>query len=169
MDVKTIAVVQGAPSATVQDVFRTLVDRWRPAIRVAGVIAESHGLADRACSAGFLRDIGSGDVFPIFQDLGRGSTSCHIEGAGLLAAAASVQQDVARGCDLVLLSKFGKLEAAGRGLREAFTAAIDAGIPILTSVSPAQEEAWTRFAAPLFVVLPADAAEIDAWRRAACP
>jgi Protein of unknown function (DUF2478) len=152
--VKMIAVVQGAPGATVQDIFGRLIDRWRPSARVAGVIAESHGLADRACSAGFLRNIGTGELFPIFQDLGPRSTACHLDGASMLPAAEAVRQDIARGCDLVLLSKFGKLEAGNSGLVDAFRAAMEAHVPVLTSVSPAFEGAWAKFAAPLFVTLP---------------
>ena len=158
-----IAVVRGASSTDVQDIFRILIDRLRPAVSVAGVIAESHNLADRACSAGFLRNISNGELFPIFQDLGPGSAACHIDGVGMLAAAQAVQQDIAAGCDLVLLSKFGKLEAAASGLAGAFIAAIEARVPLLTSVSPSFEAAWTKVAAPSFVALPADGAAIEAW------
>src|SRR5580704_7945609 len=138
---RKIAVVQGMPSAQVQELFRTLVDRWQPSTRLAGVIAEDHGLADRACSAGFLRSLGNGERFPIFQDLGPGSKTCHLAGAGALAA-------------------------AGGGLRDAFGAAMEAGVPVLTSVSSGFAAAWQSFAAPLFVVVPADADMIDAWWNA---
>ncbi len=161
--VKCVAVVQGAPDAVVQALFAQLVAEWRPAHRLAGVIAESHGLADRTCSAGHLRSIASGVAFPMFQDLGPGSTACHLAGGGVLVAAEAVRRDIAAGCDLVVLNKFGKLEADGRGLRDAFAAAIEAGCPILTSVSPAFAAAWQEFASPLFVVLPADAARIRDW------
>jgi Protein of unknown function (DUF2478) len=164
--VKPIAVVQGAPGTIVQQIFRDLIEQWRPPARIAGVIAETHGLADRSCSAGFLRNIGTGEQFPIFQDLGPGSTACHLDGGGMLPAAEAVRRDIAAGCDLVLLSKFGKLEAANSGLADAFAAAIEAHVPVLTSVSPAFDAAWAKFAAPLFVALPADPAEIDAWWRA---
>ena len=60
------------------------------------------------------------------------------------------------GSRLVLLSEFGTLEAGGSGLAPAFIGAIEAGIPVLTSVSPAFHAARPRFAAPRFVILPAD-------------
>ncbi len=164
--VQTIAVVRGTSSAQVQDLFRVLVDRWKPSVRLAGLIAESHGLADRACSAGFLRNIATAERFSIFVDLGPGSTTCHLDGTGALIAADAVQRDIRAGCDLVLLSKFGKLEADGKGLLQAFKTAIKAGIPLLTSVSPALEEPWKRIAGPSFAILPADADRIDAWWRA---
>lgn len=81
-------------------------------------------------------------------------------------AADAVRRDIERGCDLVVLSKFGKLEAGGGGLRDAFAAAIDAGVPLLTSVSQNFSVAWEAFAAPLFVVLPADPDRIEQWRLA---
>jgi hypothetical protein len=64
------------------------------------------------------------------------------------------------------LNKFGKLEAAGEGLAGAFKAALDARIPLVTSVSPAFADAWKRFAGRPFVTLPADPIEIDAWWQA---
>ncbi len=66
--VNKIAVVQGAPArrpGTVQ----LVAERWLPSLRLAGVVAEDHGLADRACSAGYLRSLRSGERFQIFQDL----------------------------------------------------------------------------------------------------
>ena len=75
---KKIAVVHGAPSADVQVLFRTLVDRWRRSARLAGVIAEDHGLPDRACTAGYLVSLTNGERFQIFQDLGPGSKGCHL-------------------------------------------------------------------------------------------
>lgn len=167
--VEKIAVVQGAPSAVVQDVFRMLVDRWQPSVSLAGVIAEDHGLPERACAAGYLRNLGDGERFSIFQDLGPGAKTCHLDGDGASAAAAAVRRDIAKGCDLVVLSKFGKLEAAGGGLRDAFAAALEAGVPVLTSVSPAFAAAWQDFATPLSVVVPADADRIDAWWHAVRP
>lgn len=160
---KVVAAVQGMPSSLVQGIFRAFVGRWRPLARIVGVIEESHGLADRACSAGRLRSIADERGYPIFQDLGPGSAACHLEGSGAVSACQAVQQDIAAGCDLVLLSKFGKLEAGGSGLAPAFITAIEAGVPVLTSVSPAFQAAWERFAAPWFVVLPADPDGIEKW------
>jgi hypothetical protein len=161
----TVAVVRGTSGVEVQDVFRALVERWRPSTRLAGLVAEGHGLPDRTCSAGFLRNIASRERFSIFHDLGPGATECHLDDIGALAAAAAVQRDIAAGCDLVLLNKFGKLEAAGKGLFNAFKAALDAQTPLLTSVSPAFEEPWKRLVGRSFALLPADLEGIGAWWR----
>lgn len=164
--VNSIAVVRGTSSAEVQEVFQTLVERWRPAFRLAGLIAEHHGLTDRACSAGYLRNVRSGERFSIFHDLGPGSTQCHLDGTGARSAADAVQRDIAAGCDLVLLSKFGKLEADRKGLFDAFTAALDARVPLLTSVSRASESLWEKLVGRSYAVLPADPDRIGAWWQA---
>jgi uncharacterized protein DUF2478 len=163
-EARKIAVVQGS-GPVVQALFCVLAERWQPQARVVGAIAEDHGLPDRACSAGYLRSLADGARYPIFQDLGRGSQTCHLPGDGAVMAAAAVARDIGAGCDLVILSKFGKLEAGGGGLRDAFAAAIDAGVPVLTTVSASQAARWEEFAAPLFVPIAADAGEIEAWWR----
>lgn len=160
------AVVRGSSSAEVQAVFQRLVERWRPTVRLAGLVAEHHGLADRACSAGFLRNVTNGERFSIFQDLGPGSTACHLDGVGALTTSEAVQRDITAGCDLVLLSKFGKLEANGKGLFGAFRTALDAHVPLLTSLSPACEQRWRSLAGDAYTVLPADLGRIGTWWRA---
>ena len=76
-----------------------------------------------------------------------------------------MQHDIADGCDLVLLNKFGQLEAVGDGLTGAFRAAVATHIPLLTSVSPIHDQAWRQFADRQNAILPADLAAIDLWRR----
>jgi hypothetical protein len=163
---KIIAVVRGAPNAEIQVILRALADKWRPDVRLAGLVAENHKLADRHCQAGYLRNLSTGARFSIFHDLGPGVAMCHLDGTGAVAAAAGVERDIVAGCDFVLLNKFGKLEAAGDGLASAFRAAIAAGLPLLTSVSPAHDEAWRQFVDQEYAVLPADPAAIDLWRHA---
>jgi len=59
-----IAIVRGADSATVQTLFEEAVTRWRASdIQVVGLIEEQHGLPDRTCNAGMLRDIVSGEPY----------------------------------------------------------------------------------------------------------
>jgi len=162
--VKMIAVVQGAPGAVIQQMFAALVARWQPA-RIVGVLEESLGESHQTCSAGMLRSIASGTLFPMFQDLGSGSTACRIDPAGVALAGEAVRRDIAAGCDLVLLNRFAKLEAGREGLLSAFMAAVEVEAPILTSVSPTYQEAWERFAAPFHVMLPADPDAVEVWWR----
>ena len=84
-----------------------------PEVRLAGLVTESHGLADRHCQAGYLRNLTTGARFSIFHDLGPGVAMCHLDGVGAVAAATAVESDITAGCDLVLLSKLGSSKSPG--------------------------------------------------------
>ena len=82
-----IGVVRGASNVEVQVIFRALADKWRPDLRLAGLVAEDHGLPDRNCHAGYLRNLTTGARFSIFRDRGPGVPMCHLDGIGAAAAA----------------------------------------------------------------------------------
>jgi hypothetical protein len=158
-----IAAVEGASGAAVQRLFEEAVARWRGAgLRVVGVIEETHGLPDRTCSAGFLRDIGSGTRHSIFLERPPRDASCHIDAAGAQRAGAAVLAQIAAS-DLVVLSKFGKLEAAGGGLMAVFRAAVAAGKPVLTAVSSVHRDTWHAFAPQAAALAPTSAALEEWW------
>ncbi len=157
-----IATVEGTDSATVQRLFSEAIARWRAAgVRVAGVVEETHGLEGRVCTAGVLRDIASGAPHSIFLETLPAGKTCHIDAKGAENAGAGIVDQI-NACDVLVLSKFGKLEAGESGLFGAFRAAADAGKPILTTVAEKHRAAWRTFA-PNSAVLPPDGGAIDAW------
>lgn len=157
-----VATVLGDDSAAIQELFGSAAAKWRAGgIKVAGVISEAHGLLDRACSAGVLRDIVSGNPYPIFLETAPIGTSCHLDSSGVERASTSLLDQVAES-DVVLISKFGKLEAMGEGLVPAFAAAFSAGKPVLTTVSAKHRDAWRAFA-PKTTFLSADVVTIMMW------
>ena len=165
--VKPIAIIQGARSAAVQQLFSDFAARWSTSARIVGVIEHCRDGDDRTSGPGTLRSVQDGRRFALYQDLGPGSVACGLDAAGAISAGEAVRQDIARGCDLVVLSKFGKLEAENRsGLIPAFWAALEAGLPVLTSVAPKFAEPWDAFAAPLYTALPPEPEAMDQWWRA---
>lgn len=118
-----------------------------------------------------LRDLSSGAMHRLHQDLGPGAAGCSLDPAGLAAASGGVEQAIgdllSAGGDVagavVVLSKFGRQEAEGRGLTGAFHAAVAADIPVLTSVSPTVRAQWADFAGDLAILAPATLDAVDAW------
>lgn len=161
-----VGVVEAESSKVAQRLFRDFASRWQPRVRIAGVIESARpGRGDRH-GAGELHCIGSGAVFRLYHpDLCQDGV-CNVDPQGAALASHTVEGEIAAGCDLVILNKFGKLEAARAGLLSAFIAAIGADVPVLTYVSPGCRDAWTRFADPLFCSLEDRADAIDAWWRA---
>lgn len=157
-----IATLGGADGTTLQALLAASVAEWKAAgLRVAAVIAEAHNLPDRTCSAGFLRDLASGTAYSMLLATPPAGTSCHLDATGVDGACAALLGQIPDS-DVVVLSKFGKLEAAGRGLAPAFAAAITTGKPVLTTVSELHRDAWQRLA-PDAIRLPADAVAIHDW------
>lgn len=163
----SIAAVQGGDSDAIQGFLASLAQSWRSrGLVVAGVVEECVLKARDGREKTALRDLVSSALFPLKQDLGSGSTSCSLDLQGLAAAACSVETAIEAGCDCVILSKFGKIEAQGGGLIGAFYAAIAGGRPIVTSVSPSVGEAWSAFAHPLFRFIEPDSGAVESWRLA---
>jgi hypothetical protein len=169
MEARQIGVVQGAPSEIVQALLRQFVARLPAGVRAAGVIEDEAPPADSDCNAGELRSLSDGRRFPIMQDLGPAAAGCRLDTEGVVSACEAVLQGIDVGCDLVVLSKFGKVEANRSGLAPAFGRAIEEGLPVLTSVAPKLADAWDTFAAPLYVILPPELTAIEAWWREARP
>lgn len=158
---KPIAAISGADGAVIQQLLNSFVKRQPQSTRVAGVIEEAVTGARRST---VIRQITDNLAYPVFQNLGAGATGCALDPNGISVASEAVLREIEAGCDLVVVSKFGKLEAeSGAGFVPVFIAAIDAGVPAITSVSPKYAEAWARFAGPYFTQLPAEPEAIDAW------
>lgn len=166
---RPIALIQGADGAAIQQLFGEILRApWRP-LRIAGVI-ELPGDDPGVCGLDRLHNIGDGRRFALFQDLGPGSTACAVDPGGVADACAAVCRDIAAGCDLVVLSKFGKLEAEnGSGLLAAFVAAIEAGVPVVTAVSPNRLAQWDAFAAPYYEVIGPSLDAVASWWAAQSP
>ena len=160
-----IAAVLADEGTATQALLAAMVADWREAgAKIAGVIGELHGLPDRSCGAGFLRDIASGKPYRIYLETAPSKAACHLDTAGVASACKAIVDQISMS-DLVVLNKFGKLEGMGEGLAAAFQLAISAGKPVLTTVSDRHRHAWRTFA-PDTTFLPADKAALQNWWHA---
>lgn len=136
---------------------------WSKAgMRVVGLLARNTS-SDELCSAGFLRDIASQDDYSVRLDASPALTTCHLDAAGMETACAALLEQIPS-ADIVVLSKFGKLEAMQRGLWAAFKAAAAADKPLLTTVSDKHVAAWKAFA-PASAWIDAGLPAIGEWWR----
>ena len=106
------------------------------------------------------------EVVRISQDLGLHSSGCRLDSAGLERAAGLVAAALAEGPALLVVNKFGKQEAEGRGFRPLIGQAVAEGIPVLTAVNASNLPAFLDFAGDLAEALPSDPAAVAAWCRA---
>lgn len=157
-----IAALQGSSTAYQALLGAFAARACEAGYRVAGVVQVS--LADvHGCQGQALCDLATGEITATSQDLGPGSTACNFDAGALAEACGLVERAIAKGADLVILSKFGKFEVARHGLTDAFHAAIWANLPVATSISFDALLAWELFAGPLATFVPADADSLEAW------
>ncbi|MBI1217541.1 MAG: DUF2478 domain-containing protein [Rhodobacteraceae bacterium] len=114
-----------------------------------------------------VEDLVSGLRHPITQDLGPGSGACSLDPAALAGVAAVLLARLDQPVDLLVVNRFGKGEAEGRGLRAAIERAVLAGVPVLTVLRAGYAEAWDQFTDGAAVVLEPEDEAILNWARAA--
>lgn len=131
-------------------------------LRLAGAVQHSLDRGpDCACDI-VLEILGTGGTrVAISQSLGAGSAGCRLDSDALERAVGLAEAALAQGADLLIVNKFGKQEAAGRGFRALIARALIGGVPVLTAVAPAQMPAFRAFADGL--AMPVTAAEAGAW------
>jgi molybdate transport system ATP-binding protein len=108
-------------------------------------------------------DLMTGREVRICQYLGRDAAACKLNPAGLAEAATLVTRAVAAGVELVVVNKFSKQEAAGRGLRAEMADAVTAGLPLLTAVSDSCYGAWMGFTGGFGTTLLCDRRVVEDW------
>lgn len=107
---------------------------------------------------------GTGQI-RISQDLGPLSRGCRLDPAGLESAVGLVQAALSDRPRLLIVNKFGKQEADGRGFRPVIGQALADGVPVLTSVGVRNRPALDAFAEGLAETLPADERAVLDWCR----
>lgn len=130
----------------------------RQGTALAGVIdLESTGAAGSHVAKRWLKNLATGEVLTIAD----------FDVAVLNELALGIAQMMhADPSHLLVVSNFGRVEAAGGGMRRAIRAAIDLGIPALVAVPAANLESWRAFAGPLAVEMPPEMPAIEEWLRA---
>ncbi|MCB1353788.1 MAG: DUF2478 domain-containing protein [Rhodobacteraceae bacterium] len=92
-----------------------------------------------------IRILPEGAVIRISQCLGAGARGCRLDMAALEQAVGLVASALAAGADLLILNKFGKHEAAGRGFRPVIAEAVVRGIPVLTGLNALNRPSFLTF------------------------
>lgn len=160
-----VVALQGAESAVIQSMLAAVAEAWSAkGLRVAGVVEDIQPGLPKACGGAGLRNLTSGASYSLYQDLGPHSTACCLDAAGVAEACHDVVGDL-KECDIVVLSKFGKLEADRGGLLQAFIDAAAMNKPVLTSVSPTFTASYLSFVGEFGAVFPADEDVVSSWVR----
>lgn len=110
-----------------------------------------------------LRLLPAGPVIRISEDRGSGARGCRLDAGALETAVALVEAAAAEGCDMLIVNKFGKHEAEGRGFRHVIAEAAGMGLPVLVGVNALNEAVFRDFTGGLAEQLAPCPATLTRW------
>lgn len=135
--------------------------------RLGGVVQSNvHRPGRRKCDM-YLHDLLGGEEILISLHRGNEARGCRLDADAFTRINSWGEQALAAGVDLILINKFGKEEASGRGLRSLIAEALSAGIPVLLGVSTLNLPELVAFAGGPLHRLPAQRDAILAWCQTA--
>ena len=104
-----------------------------------------------------------GPVLRISQDLGLGSKGCRLDPAALETAVGLAEARLDPNVDLLIINKFGKHEADGRGFRTIIATALELETPVIVGVNALNLAAFREFSGTEAVQLEPSKAQILEW------
>ena len=110
-----------------------------------------------------VRVLPNGPVMRISQDLGPSSRGCRLDHGVLERAVGLVSTRLSQGADVLIINKFGKHEAEGRGFRPIIADALEQGIPVIVGLNALNLSEFEAFNGGMAVQLPPDCSRLAEW------
>ena len=131
--------------------------------RVAGLVQEQGDDGQSELYDVRVRDLTSGAKIGVMQNLGPSATGCRVDPRGIAEAAALLAKAIEEQPDLLIVSRFGRLETEGAGMLAEIGEAVARGLPIVICVPVRYRESWDAFAGGLDTPVGAREAELMSW------
>jgi molybdate transport system ATP-binding protein len=159
-----VAALRIADGVDVDGVIRRAIDILRArGLSVGGVVQCFGPPRPSGKRTMLVQDIQTGELVPIDQDLGPGALTCTLDPEGLAVASVILCRAIAAPVDVLVVNRFGKLEAAGEGLRADVAEALCAGLPVLIAVKDSLMPDWRAFIGEDVHLLAPDADLVAEW------
>ncbi len=132
-------------------------------LRTCGTVQiNSHPCDDGRCDMD-VKVLPDGPVLRISQSRGREARGCRLDPDALETAVAHARAVLSEGADAVIINKFGKHEAEGRGFRELIAEALEMEVPVLVGLNPLNTEAFQEFTGGIATELPPSHEDLVKW------
>ena len=132
-------------------------------LRCCGTVQINTERADSGPCDMDVKVLPDGPVLRISQDLGPSARGCRLDPAALETAVGLVSASLPPGADVLIVNKFGKHEAEGRGFRSVIAEALALGIPVVVGVNALNLPAFDAFAEGIATRLPPEADALRDW------
>ncbi|MDC0737875.1 DUF2478 domain-containing protein [Cognatishimia sp. SS12] len=131
--------------------------------KLAGVVQVNSDREDCALCDMDVQVLPDGPTIRISQFLGRDAKGCRLDPAALEQAVREVETRLSGDTALLVLNKFGKHEAGGRGFRPMIAQAMTLDIPVVCGVNALNLEAFQEFCGGTAELVPPTAEALSAW------
>ena len=133
--------------------------------RLGGIVqSNSRRHGRRRCDM-YVKDLLGGDEIKISLDRGDEARGCRLDPDAFARIEAWIKGAVVERVDLLIINKFGREEAHGRGLRAVVAEALIAEIPLVIGVSTQNLGDFLTFVGDSVTCLEPDIEAISAWCR----
>ena len=136
-----------------------MADGFRP----SGIVQINTEMPEGGICDMDVRVLPDGPIIRISQTLGREARGCRLNPEALENSVVMVQDTLSKGADCLIVNKFGKHEADGRGFRPVIAEALEKGIPVLVGLNRMNAEQFHAFTDGMAVEVAPDAEAILAW------
>lgn len=150
----------GQADAMLQQLAQTLMQQG---VTLIGAVQETSRLSDTHRKSMALNILPDGPQIGISQDLGPMANGCSLDPDGLEQVVGLVAAKLDNRPQVMLLNKFGKQEAEGRGFRPVIGDALARDIPVLIGVGREKLPAFRDFAGDMAQELHRDLPVLVAW------
>lgn len=134
-------------------------------VRLAGTVQWNQDPAAGPCADMVMEDLHTGRHISVTENRGALAKGCRLDSRALEDVAGLTCASIGTDTDLVIINKFSKSEAEGRGLRQAIEAAVTSGVPVLVALNATHRAAWDEFTGGCSNWLSPDPQAIRSWCR----
>lgn len=131
-------------------------------VRLAGTVQSNHERPDRKKCDMDLRVLPDGPTLRISEDRGDLARGCILDSGALEQTVFEVERRL-DGADILIVNKFGKREAEGKGLVPVIAEALHRGLPVLVGVNGLNLAAFLAFAGEEIEGLPTSTDAVANW------
>lgn len=131
-------------------------------LRLAGTVQSNHERPNRKKCDMDLRVLPDGPVVRISEDRGDLARGCILDSGALEQTVHEVERRL-DGAEVLIVNKFGKREAEGKGLAPVIAEALHRGLPVLVGVNGLNLAALLSFAEEDIQGLPTNAEAVADW------
>ncbi len=127
-------------------------------LKPAGLIQTNDG-----SGALSVRLLPAAEPMLIGESRGPGARGCILDVGRLLEAGMRVSEVLKDGADVLIVNRFGKQEAEGKGLIFLIEEAMALQIPVVIAVARSRWDAWISFSQGMSVLVPSDLESLLTW------